>query len=128
MTIHKKMALYSLIVFVFALIALLTYIWTGNERESLGFLLGLLFGYANLWTVYRKTKIVSAVAAKVWRKPFSVLIAGLGFTVRAAIAITAIWLSLRFPETFHLHWVIIGIAFLYIIILLDVIVQSLRKR
>ncbi len=126
---NEKMKYYSLIVGVLALVTIFTYFMTSFRSHSLGFLLGLIFSYVNLWTIYRKTIFVGETAEQS-RHPsvFSTFVAGFGFVIRTAIALAAIWLALRRPETFNLVSVITGFSLIYIIILVDMISQSIRKR
>lgn len=126
---YEKMKYYSIIVLAFALMALASYVFMPYKSESLGFLLGLLFNFLNLWTIYRKTIVVGRIADTVLQtRTISTIIGAFGFVIRVTMAILAIWLALRFPHTFNLLWVIIGFVLIYIIILIDISVQSLRKR
>lgn len=126
---NQKMKSYSIIVAVLGIISLFVYFLTPFKSNSLGFLLGLLFSYVNLWTIYRKTITVGEAAGKdVHPSIFSLIIAGFGFVIRTVIALTAIWLAIRYPSTFNLFFVIVGFSLIYIIILIDMVSRSIRKR
>ncbi|NEU30404.1 hypothetical protein GN156_06365 [bacterium LRH843] len=130
MTLYtEKMKHYSLIVAVLGIASLLIYLLTPLKTISLGFLIGLLFGYVNLWTIYRKTIIVGYAASKnAYRSIFSMILAGLGFVIRVSLALFAVWLSLLYPEAISLISVITGFSLIYFIILIDMISQLIRKR
>lgn len=129
MMLAGKMKFYSLIMIAFGMITLLIYLLTPLKSYSLGFLLGIIFGYVNLWTIYRKTIVVGRAANTAMNhSAFSLIWAGLGFVIRVALALFAVWLALNNPEQLHLLSVIIGFSLIYIIILIDMICQFMRKR
>lgn len=126
---YGKMKAYTVIIGVIIVIAAVLNLVTSYKTETFGLILGLSFSYVNLWTIYRKTIIVGETAEKSKHPSlFSTFIASFGFVIRTAIAVAAIWLALRRPELFNLVSVISGLALVYIIILIDVISQSIRKR
>lgn len=131
MTLYEeKMKYYSFVVALIGIISLLVYLLTPLQSYSLGLFIGLIFGYVNLWTIYRKTIVVGRAASSrgTHQSVFSLVWAGLGFLVRAAIALFAIWLAFLYPENIHLLSVITGFSLIYIIILIDMIIQFVRKR
>ena len=126
---ERKMKYYSFIVALISVSTLLVFLLTPLESYSIGLFIGLIFGYVNLWTIYRKTIVVGRAASRETNQSaFTLVWAGLGFLVRIAIALFAIWLAILYPEHINLFSVITGFSLIYIIILIDMIIQFVRKR
>ncbi len=51
----------------------------------------------------------------------------IGTFSRLASAALAVIISYRFPDTFHIAGVILGLMTSYIVILIDIIIQTIRK-
>ncbi|MCM3714277.1 ATP synthase subunit I [Halalkalibacter oceani] len=125
---EEKMKHYSVVVALIGISTLLIFLLTPLQSYSLGFFIGLTFGFINLWTIYYKTKIVGRAANVKNKSAFSFIWAGSGFVVRTAIALCAVWLAIAYPAYIHLLSVITGFSLIYIILLIDMIIQFIRKR
>jgi ATP synthase protein I len=109
---YTKYTLYLLAVFVVG--------WGFTDYQVLfqGLISGTLLSFFNLWHLYRQTKTLGQAAVDGTRA-FS-----LGIVPRIAVAVLAGVAIIRFPETFHMLGVIIGLMSTYIIILIDSLFQT----
>ncbi|WP_017725992.1 ATP synthase subunit I [Halalkalibacterium ligniniphilum] len=127
--LQTKMKGYSFVLGSLAVLSLIGYALTPYPSYFLGFFVGLFFGFLNLWTTYRKAVIIGGFSAETSKKSLlSYGMASLGMVIRIGLAITAVALALKFPENIHLLSVIAGFSLIYVIILLDLILQFVRKR
>ncbi|WP_096203049.1 ATP synthase subunit I [Bacillus sp. FJAT-45350] len=110
------------------LLALYVLGWGFTPYDSFfqGLIIGAVLGSYNLWSMYSKTKRLGQAAVE-GKKMYTIGTLS-RFAVGAIIAIIAI----RYPETFHIIGLIIGLMSAYIIILIDSLFQikslSQRKR
>ncbi|BAB07480.1 ATP synthase subunit I [Halalkalibacterium halodurans] len=130
MTVHEKMKGYSLVTASMATMSLLGYFATPYPSYFLGFFVGLFFGFLNLWTTYQKALVIGKFrpTTSTKRSFLSYGLAGVSTVIRIAFALAAVALALYFPEAIHLFSVIAGFSLIYVIILLDLILQTVRKR
>lgn len=125
---EEKMRHYAVIVALIGISTLLIFLLTPLQSYSLGFLFGLILGFISLWTIYYKTKVVGRATDATRKSAFSFIWAGSGFAVRTALALFAVWMALTYPAYIHLLSVITGFSLIYIILLIDMIIQFIRKR
>lgn len=124
-----KMKHYSIVVTIMGIIAICAFLFTSWQTYALGFLVGLIFGYANLWTVYFKAIAVGRIADRRFNHSIVAYTwAGLGFIIRTILALVAIWIALSYPAHVHLLFTIIGFSFVFIIIFSDTICQFMRRK
>ena len=57
-----------------------------------------------------------------------VLFAGLTYLIRISLVILALYIAMQFPDEVNLYSVIAGISLIYVIIFVDTLTQSGRKR
>ncbi|WP_227937039.1 ATP synthase subunit I [Alkalihalobacillus deserti] len=129
-SLEGKMKSYSLIVIVLIILFTIGFISTPLERQFLGLILGLIFSYISLWTTFRKARFVGEVAVAGLKNHMllSYFLSIFGIAIRIALAIFCVWIALIYPESFHLISVITGYALIYIIIMADMLIQTVRKR
>ncbi|WP_088104387.1 ATP synthase subunit I [Halalkalibacter urbisdiaboli] len=128
-SLQGKMKQYSILVSLFAALFILGYVFTPYLAVFLGLLIGLSAGFFNLWTTYSKAKVVGSVADKIGRRSsFSFVVAGLGFVIRIGVILISLWFAVTFPDNVDLFSVITGFALIYVIIILDMLLQIVRKR
>ncbi|WP_226527956.1 ATP synthase subunit I [Metabacillus niabensis] len=108
--------------YIFYLLALYVLGWGFTKYQSvfLGLLLGTCITLYNLWIMVRKHKQFGR-ALDEGRKAGS-----LGTTSRMAAAGVAVFFALKFPEYFDLISVIIGLMTMYIVIMIDYVIQHSR--
>ncbi|MBU8905883.1 ATP synthase subunit I [Desertibacillus haloalkaliphilus] len=94
--------------------------FTPYDSMFLGLILGSAFSFYNLWSMYTKMKQLGQ-AATGEKKVYSI-----GTLSRFAVGALAAIIAIRYPETFHLVGVIIGLMLTYIIILIDSLLQIRR--
>jgi ATP synthase protein I len=91
-----------------------------------GLIFGAVLGLFNLWSMFSKTKRLGQAALE-GKKMYS-----LGTLSRFAVGGFAAIIAIRYPETFHIIGLVIGLMSAYIIILIDSLFQikslSQRKR
>lgn len=104
------------------LLALYVLGWGFTPYESifLGLILGAVLGLYNLWSMYSKTKRLGQVAVE-GKKIYSI-----GTLSRFAVGALIAFVAIRYPDTFHLVGLIIGLMSTYIIILIDSLFQIKR--
>lgn len=96
--------------------------FTPYKSVFLGLLLGTVLSVYLLWGMYSKVKrFGNAISEK--RRTGS-----LGTLQRMAVAVLAALIATRYPETFHLYSVILGLMTFYIVIMIDSLYQSIRKK
>ncbi|MET3699010.1 ATP synthase protein I [Bacillus oleivorans] len=96
--------------------------FTPYQTIFAGLVLGTTLSLFNFWILVRKTirfgeAVVQGQKAK-----------GLGMLLRLATAALAVTIALRYPEVFDLITVIIGLMTFYIVIMIDLLLQSILKR
>ncbi|OZM56792.1 ATP synthase subunit [Lottiidibacillus patelloidae] len=96
---------------------------TPYDTVFLGLLLGGSGSLYNLWQMYRKTNKLGNAAANKQKQPT------LGSLSRLMTGGLAALIALRYPETFHLVSVVVGLMASYIIIFIDFLsFQTLRRK
>jgi ATP synthase protein I len=112
---YRKYMLFLLSIYV------LGWGFTAYQSVFLGLILGTVLSLYNLWVMVRKTvrfgqAIVEGRSAR-----------SIGTFSRLASAALAVLISYRFPDLFHIAGVIVGLMTSYIVILIDIIIQTIRK-
>jgi ATP synthase protein I len=108
---YIRLTLFLLAIFVLA------YSFTPYQSIFLGLILGTICGIYNLISMYRKIErlgqaVVHGTKAKTLGSLSRMLTAGL-----------AVLIALRYPETFHLVSVVVGLMTVYAIIFIDSFLQ-----
>lgn len=112
---HRKYILFLLSIYV------LGWGFTPYQSVFLGLILGTVLSLYNLWVMVRKTERFGQAIVD-GRKALSI-----GTFSRLASAALAVLLSYRFPDLFQIAGVIVGLMTSYIVILIDIIIQTIRK-
>ncbi|MFS0788430.1 ATP synthase subunit I [Shouchella sp. 1P09AA] len=121
---RSQMKRYSLVSMLVAAVFLVGYFVSSVQHVFLGLLLGFGASYLNLWTTYRNARHVGKTSSST----FSMLIVGLGYVFRMLLALVAVGLALLYPDTFHLIAVVIGIALMYIVMMVDLVIKANRRK
>ncbi|KKI89699.1 ATP synthase I [Bacillus sp. SA1-12] len=108
--------------YIFYLLSFYVLGWGLTDYQSvfLGLILGTSISLYHLWIMVRKN-VQFGRALKENRR-----IRSLGTSSRFATAAIATLITLKFPEMFHLVSLIIGIMTIYIVIMIDYVIQQLR--
>ncbi|NMD70075.1 ATP synthase subunit I [Bacillus sp. DNRA2] len=110
--------------YIFFLLALYVLGWGFTTYQSvfLGLILGTSLSLFNLWLMVRKTdKFGDAVLQ-------GKKVRSLGSFSRMATAALAVMIALRYPESFHLVSVVLGLMTSYIVIMIDFFLQSFHSH
>jgi ATP synthase protein I len=109
-----------LLKYMLYLLALFTLGWglTPYPTIFLSLILGTAFSLYKLWFMYRKVDRVGDAIVNQKK------LRSLGSLQRIAVSGLAVLIALRFPETFHLISVIVGLMTFYMVILIDFVFQS----
>jgi len=91
-------------------------------RILYGLVLGGVISFYNLWLLQRRVRITGEKTAK-----GDTARGGLGTFSRMIMAAFGALIAMRFPETFHLIAVVIGIMTSYIVILIDGIIRFIAN-
>ncbi|MGO4889151.1 ATP synthase subunit I [Anaerobacillus sp. MEB173] len=101
--------------------------FTSYSTIFLGLLLGTIFSYFNLWSMYSKiNRLGQAVEKSAKGEGEKKKAHSLGFLTRLALAVLAVTIATRYPEHFDLVSVVIGLMVTYIIIFIDSLFQHKR--
>lgn len=86
-----------------------------------GYSIGALFSMYSIWLLARKVKLVAQRAAmgKGSRS--------LGTVSRLAATILAVFCTIKFPETFNVYGVVLGLVTCYIVIMIDYFIFKLTQ-
>lgn len=109
--------------YIFFILALFVIGWGVTPYHSvfLGLILGTSFSLYNLWVLARRqNKFGQAITEGKKIKSF-------GTFIRFAVAILAVILAMEYPHIFHLTSVILGLMTSYIVIMIDLFIQFIRK-
>ncbi|TYR80172.1 ATP synthase subunit I [Priestia megaterium] len=110
--------------YILYLLALYVLGWGFTSYQSVfaGLILGTVISLYNLWGLVRKFKKFGR-AFDEGKKPRS-----LGTVTRFATAALAVVITISYPKTFHLISVVVGLMTSYVVIVIDFVVQNLRRR
>jgi ATP synthase protein I len=110
---YRKYILYLLSIYVLG--------WGVTEYQSvfLGLILGTSISLYNLWTMVRKHRQFGLALQEGKRTT-------LGTASRMAASIVAVFFALKYPDYLHLISVILGLMTMYIVIMIDFLVQHSR--
>lgn len=105
--------------------------FTPYPQIFLGLILGTLISTYNLWSMHNKVNrlgqtIVENASKRENEKKKRMR--SLGSLNRLAAASLAVLIALRYPETFNLIAVIIGLMTNHFVIMIDFLFQSIRKN
>lgn len=97
----------------------------------LGLILGSVISVFNLWSMHSKVNrlgqtIVENIAKKEDEKKKRA--PSLGSLQRLAAAALAVVIAMRYPDTFHLISVVIGLMTYHFVIMIDLLFQSIRNN
>lgn len=112
---HKKYILYLMAIYV------LGWGFTPYQSVFLGLLVGTAISLYNLWVMVRKTERFGRAIAE-GRNAMSI-----GTFTRLASAALAVLLAYKFPELFQFAGMITGLMTFYIVVMIDIIIQTIRK-
>jgi ATP synthase protein I len=118
--IHLMYRRYRSYIFYLLSIYLIGWGLTDYQSVFLGLILGTCISLYHLWVMVRKNAQFSR-ALQENRK-----IRSLGTASRFATAAFATLITLKYPEMFHLVSLVIGIMTIYIVIMIDYVIQQLR--
>ncbi|MGD6816538.1 ATP synthase subunit I [Metabacillus sp. 84] len=109
--------------YILYLLAIYTACWGLTEYKEvfLGLIIGTGFGLFNLWTMLRGQKRFSDAVEHGGRT------GSMGMLSRMAAAGLAVLIAMRYPEHIALIPAVIGLITIYIVIMIDFMVQHLRK-
>lgn len=110
--------------YIFFLLALYVLGWGFTTYQSifLGLILGTSLSMFNLWLMVRKAdKFGEAVLQ-------GKKVRSLGSFSRMATAALAVMIALKYPESFHLISVVLGLMTSYIVIMIDFFLQSFHSH
>jgi ATP synthase protein I len=96
------------------------YAFTPYKTIFLGLALGTVFGLYNLWSMYSKIERMGQAVIQ-QRK-----VRSLGSLSRLLLAGLAVLIAMKYPEHFHLLSVVVGLMSVYIIMLIDSLIQATR--
>lgn len=109
--------------YIFYLMSLYVLGWGFTEYKSifLGLVLGTALSLFNLWLMVRKTdKFGEAVLQ-------GKKVRSLGSFSRMATAALAVIIALKYPDSFHLISVVLGLMTIYVVIMIDFFLQSFHS-
>jgi ATP synthase protein I len=109
--------------YIFFILALFVIGWGFTPYHSifLGLILGTSFSLYNLWILARRQqRIGQAITEGKKIKSF-------GTFTRFAVAILAIIIAMEYPHIFHVTSVILGLMTSYVVIMIDLFIQLIRK-
>ena len=109
--------------YTFTLLSVYVILWgiTPYKAEALGMVLGTLIGTYNIWLLSRKTEqLGEMVAQKRGMK-------SIGTISRMAAAVLAVVIAMRYPDTFNVVFVILGLMTGYLVIMIDLIIHNIRR-
>ncbi|KMK78273.1 ATP synthase subunit I [Alkalihalobacillus pseudalcaliphilus] len=126
---RSKMKQYT-VIFLIAMVGFaVCYVVTPIPEIFLGLSLGFLVSYLNLLTIFQKTSLIGRITDKSFQGgQLQVLFAGLTYLIRISLVILALYIAMQFPDEVNLYSVIAGISLIYVIIFVDTLTQSGRKR
>ncbi|WP_413377945.1 ATP synthase subunit I [Alkalihalobacillus sp. 1P02AB] len=128
-SIGNKMKQYTIIFLIALVVTIICFFVTPYPDVFLGLTLGFLVSYLNLLTIYQKTSLIGRIASNLQKHSMiPVLFAGFSYAIRISLVILALFVAMQFPDEVNLISVIAGISLVYVIIFVDTITQSGRKR
>lgn len=113
---HRKYILYLLAIFVLG--------WGFTERQSIfmGLILGTVISLFNLWTMVLRTQKFGEAVLEGKK------VRSLGTLSRMAAAVLAVLIAVKYPKTFHLISVVIGLMTSYIVIMIDALISFIFRK
>ncbi|WP_157796567.1 ATP synthase subunit I [Bacillus sp. FJAT-45037] len=128
-SVEGKMRQHTVIITSLLVLFLIGYLVTPYSVSFLSFFAGLSISFLNLWTTYYLAKVVGKVADRERKHPvLPFILAGFGYLVRIVLALSVVYWALINPDTFDVLLVIAGLSLIYVIIMLDMLFQFMRKR
>lgn len=109
--------------FFIAAIALMVWALVPEVRpQAAGFLLGLVFSLINGWYLALKAQQVIRIATENTGKP-----ASLGFMVRAALSVLAVYIAME-KESFDVLFTIIGLTYSYVSLIVSGTISLIKYK
>lgn len=105
--------------------------FTPYPHIFLGLILGTAFSTYNLWSMHSKVNRLGQTIvdnAKKKEDEKKKRVKSLGSLNRLAAAVLAVAIAIRYPDTFNLVAVIIGLMTNHFVIMIDFLFQSIRKK
>jgi ATP synthase protein I len=96
--------------------------FTAYKAIFLGFILGTIFSTFNLWNLVRKIDRFGKYAAE------GKSVRSIGMFTRMASAILAVIIAEQYSDYFQLISVIVGLMTSYFVIMIDMLIQTIRKK
>lgn len=112
---------YQKYMYYFLSLAVIGWGFTPYKAIFLGWILGTVFSFFNLWILARKVERFGRFIVQGKK------VRSIGMFTRLASAVLAIVIAQRYPEYFQLISVIVGLMTSYIVIMIDYLVQKVRK-
>ena len=109
--------------YTFTLLSIYVILWgiTPYKAEALGMVLGTLVGTYNIWLLSRKTEQLGEMVAQ------NRGMKSIGTISRMAAAVLAVVIAMRYPDTFNVVFVILGLMTGYLVIMIDLIIHNIRR-
>ncbi|HWO98606.1 MAG TPA: ATP synthase subunit I [Bacillus sp. (in: firmicutes)] len=109
--------------YMFFILALFVIGWGFTPYHSvfLGLVLGTSLSLYNLWVLAKKQKQLGQAIVEGKK------IKSFGTFTRFAVAILAVMIAMEYPHIFHLTSVILGLMTSYIVIIIDLFIQLIRR-
>jgi ATP synthase protein I len=106
--------------YILYLLALYVLGWgfTSYKAVFAGLILGTALSLYNLWNLVRKFEQFGQALDE----------GKIGTVVRFATAALAVVITISYPKTFHIISVVVGLMTYYVVIIIDLVVQNMRRR
>ena len=109
--------------YTFTLLSIYVILWgvTPYKTEALGMVLGSVIGIYNIWLLSKKTaRLGEMVLEERGMK-------SIGTISRMAAAVLAVAIAMRYPDTFNIFFVVMGLMTGYLVIMIDLIIHNIRR-
>lgn len=103
-------------------LAVLGWGFTAYKAIFLGFILGTLFSCFNLWNLVRKIDRFGKYVVQ------GKNVRSIGMFTRMAAAVLAVVIAEKYSDYFQLISVIVGLMTSYFVIMIDMFIQTIRKK
>lgn len=107
---------------IFYLLSIYVLGWgfTSYKTIFLGLILGTCFSFLNLWMLVRKTESFDKAISRGKK------VRSLGSLQRMATAAIAVIIALKYPQYFHIIYVVVGLMTSYIVIMIDYFYHAMK--
>ena len=109
--------------YTFTLLSVYAILWgtTPYKAEALGMVLGTIIGTYNIWLLSRKTAQLGEMVSQERGMK------SIGTVSRMAAAVLAVVIAMRYPDTFNVFFVVLGLMTGYLVIMIDLIIHNIRR-